>query len=72
MEEEKSDSNINSAFNPQLSSLSLDEKFNLCKSVGEEVLKEEWLMNLLKQKEEAKEFFTCYDGFEPSGRMHIA
>lgn len=48
MEEEKSDSNINSAFNPQLSSLSLEEKFNLCKSVGEEVLKEEWLMNLLK------------------------
>ena len=29
-------------------------------------------MDLLKRKEEAKEFFVCYDGFEPSGRMHIA
>lgn len=29
-------------------------------------------MDLLKRKEEAKEFFNCYDGFEPSGRMHIA
>ena len=70
IEEEKSD--INASFNPQHSTLSIDEKFNLCKSIGEEVLKEEWLLNLLKTKEEAKEFFTCYDGFEPSGRMHIA
>lgn len=70
IEEEKSD--INAAFNPQLSKLSLEEKFNLCKSVGEEVLKEEWLLNLIKTKGEANEFFTCYDGFEPSGRMHIA
>jgi tyrosyl-tRNA synthetase len=72
-EESKDDfSSINSAYNPQLSTLSVEEKFNLCKSVGEEVLKEEWLMALIKQRHEAKEFFTCYDGFEPSGRMHIA
>ena len=65
IEEEKSD--INASFNPQHSTLSIDDKFNLCKSIGEEVLKEEWLLNLIKTKEEAKEFFTCYDGFEPSG-----
>jgi len=47
--------------------LSLEERFNLVKSVGEEVVMEEWLMDLLKRKEESKEFFTCYDGFEPSG-----
>jgi tyrosyl-tRNA synthetase len=36
--------------------------------VGEEIIQEEELMNLLKVKSNP----TCYDGFEPSGRMHIA
>ena len=71
-EEMIEEDNINANFNPQHSSLTLQEKFDLCKSVGEEILKEEWLFELLKRKEEAKEFFVCYDGFEPSGRMHIA
>ena len=39
-------------------------------SVGEETLVPERLMELLK-KTEGKNF-NCYDGFEPSGRMHIA
>ena len=37
-------------------------------SVGEEVLVKEELLELLKNKQ----LFRCYDGFEPSGRMHIA
>lgn len=37
-------------------------------SVGEETLSEDRLLELLKKKEN----FICYDGFEPSGRMHIA
>ena len=37
-------------------------------SVGEEVLVKEELLELLK----TKQLFRCYDGFEPSGRMHIA
>jgi len=40
----------------------------LIKSVGEEVIQEEELLKLLKAKVNP----TCYDGFEPSGRMHIA
>jgi len=37
-------------------------------SVACEVQVEDQLYDLLKKDE----FFTCYDGFEPSGRMHIA
>ena len=60
--------NINEFFNPRKSDLSLDERYELCASVGEEVIKLEELRELL----ERKELFKCYDGFEPSGRMHIA
>ena len=59
---------INEHFNPKKSDLTLEEKFKLCKSIGEEVISEERLLELLKKKET----FNCYDGFEPSGRMHIA
>jgi len=60
--------NINEFFNPRKSDLSLEERYELCASVGEEVIKLEELKELL----ERKELFKCYDGFEPSGRMHIA
>lgn len=50
------------------STLSLEERFALCRSVGEECIQEEELMAVLK----AKAHPICYDGFEPSGRMHIA
>lgn len=58
---------------PSSSSLSspgmtLEEKFKIVRSVGEECIQEDELMNLLKNKAEP----ICYDGFEPSGRMHIA
>lgn len=48
--------------------LTLEEKYELCRSVGEECIAEEELLNLLKNKKE----IIAYDGFEPSGRMHIA
>ncbi len=46
----------------------LMEKVDLICSVGEEVIDRDNLINLLKHKKE----IVAYDGFEPSGRMHIA
>ena len=48
--------------------LSVDERLALIKQVGEEILEEEELRALLA----TKEHFVAYDGFEPSGRIHIA
>jgi len=53
---------------PQISGLPLEEKLRLCLSVGEECITEEELKTLLSKKEHP----ICYDGFEPSGRVHIA
>jgi len=50
------------------SSLTPDEKFELMRSVGEECIQDSELRNLLEKKPNP----ICYDGFEPSGRMHIA
>eukprot|EP00899_Mesostigma_viride_P012103 jgi/Mesvir1/20894/Mv07968-RA.1 len=47
--------------------LSVDERFSLVRSVGEECIQEEELRGLLERKEEP----ICYDGFEPCGRVHI-
>lgn len=52
----------------QPSLLSLEERFALIRSVGEECIQEDELRNLLEKKLNP----ICYDGFEPSGRMHIA
>jgi len=46
----------------------LDERFTLCRSIGEECIQDEELRRLLAKKPEP----VAYDGFEPSGRMHIA
>lgn len=48
--------------------MTLEERFASVDSVGEEVIQKEELRKLL----ETKAIFRCYDGFEPSGRMHIA
>jgi tyrosyl-tRNA synthetase len=48
--------------------LTLEEKFALCRSVGEECIQESELLRLLEKKPN----IVAYDGFEPSGRMHIA
>ena len=48
--------------------LTLQERFFLCRSIGEECIQEDELMHLLEKKPEP----CAYDGFEPSGRMHLA
>lgn len=48
--------------------MTLEEKFKIVRSVGEECVLEDELWNLLDKKPQP----VCYDGFEPSGRMHIA
>ncbi|XAR54370.1 Tyrosine--tRNA ligase [Bertholletia excelsa] len=50
------------------SEMSVEEKFRIIRSVGEECIQEDELTKLLEKKLEP----VCYDGFEPSGRMHIA
>ena len=46
----------------------MEEKINLIKSIGEEIIGGENLERLLTHKKNV----VAYDGFEPSGRMHIA
>jgi tyrosyl-tRNA synthetase len=48
--------------------LTAEEKFELVRSIGEECIQDSELRNLLAKKPNP----ICYDGFEPSGRMHIA
>ena len=48
--------------------MDINKRFKLIKDVGEEILTEENLKKLLSKKQE----FIAYDGFEPSGQMHIA
>jgi tyrosyl-tRNA synthetase len=54
---------------PAVNQAELDAKFKVIKSIGEECTKESDLIDLLKLKPDS---FRLYDGFEPSGRMHIA
>ncbi|KAF5772373.1 putative tyrosine--tRNA ligase [Helianthus annuus] len=48
--------------------MNMEEKFRIVRSVGEECIQEKELLNLLTKKPQP----ICYDGFEPSGIMHIA
>lgn len=48
--------------------MTTQEKINLIKQVGEEIVTEEELKKLLESGEQ----LVAYDGFEPSGQMHIA
>jgi tyrosyl-tRNA synthetase len=50
------------------SDLSNEERYRLCEMVGEEIIQKDELRKLI----ETRDHFRCYDGFEPSGRMHIA
>lgn len=45
-----------------------EQRFELISQVGEEIINEEELKELLNNKEQP----VAYDGFEPSGRIHIA
>lgn len=67
-EVEEIEEDINSGFSPVPSLLPLEDKFRICLSVGEECIQPDELRNLLDTKTHP----ICYDGFEPSGRMHIA
>lgn len=44
------------------------KRLQLIKEVGEEIVTEDELIELLKQKKK----FIAYDGFEPSGKVHLA
>jgi tyrosyl-tRNA synthetase len=48
--------------------MTIQDRLNLIKQVGEEIVTEEELKKLLESGEE----LIAYDGFEPSGQMHIA
>ncbi len=48
--------------------MNVKERFKLVKEVGEEILTEDELKSLLSKKNHP----VAYDGFEPSGRIHIA
>ena len=48
--------------------MEINERLELIKQVGEEIVLEEELIELLNKKKK----FIAYDGFEPSGRIHIA
>lgn len=48
--------------------MNVQAKFGLIKEVGEEVVTDEELLNVLKTKKKP----IAYDGFEPSGNIHIA
>ena len=61
-------SDINKDFNPVPSKLSLEERFKLIRSIGPECVQEDELLERLKEPR----LLRAYDGFEPSGRMHIA
>lgn len=48
--------------------MDIEEKIKLVKEVGEEIVNEEELRELFKTKKNP----VAYDGFEPSGKIHIA
>ncbi len=48
--------------------MNIDQKIDVIKSFAEEIITEEELKELLKTKKE----IIAYDGFEPSGNIHIA
>ncbi|CAL9030135.1 unnamed protein product [Prunus brigantina] len=56
-----------SSSNPTIQ-MSVEERYQILRSVAEECIQEDELRNLLAHKSEP----IAYDGFEPSGRMHIA
>jgi len=53
-------------------SLNLEEKISLLKEVGEEIIDLNELRELLQRKMKSNKEIYAYDGFEPSGNIHIA
>lgn len=52
--------------------LTLDDKIALLKEVGEEIIELDELKDMLQWKIDHHENLYAYDGFEPSGNIHIA
>ena len=48
--------------------MDIETRMNLIRQVGEEIITEQDLQNLLEEKKRP----VAYDGFEPSGHLHIA
>lgn len=65
---ENSQNTLNPLYRPIPSKLPYQTRLKKILSVGEECIKPQELETLLK----SNKFIYCYDGFEPSGRMHIA
>ena len=60
--------NLNPFYCPVPSKLTARERYEKIKAVGIDCVKEDELEALVQENK----FIYCYDGFEPSGRMHIA
>ncbi|MFX1268154.1 MAG: hypothetical protein ACFFAK_09360, partial [Promethearchaeota archaeon] len=52
--------------------LTLDEKIALLQEVGEEIINLDELREMIKWKNDNNQEIYAYDGFEPSGNIHIA
>ncbi|MEJ2251054.1 MAG: tyrosine--tRNA ligase [Candidatus Lokiarchaeota archaeon] len=52
--------------------LTIDDKISLLKEVGEEIIELDELRDMIKWKTEHGKEIIAYDGFEPSGNIHIA
>jgi len=52
--------------------LTLDEKIALLQEVGEEIINLDELREMVKYKNDHNQEIYAYDGFEPSGNIHIA
>ncbi|MHA1412216.1 MAG: tyrosine--tRNA ligase [Promethearchaeota archaeon] len=52
--------------------LSIEERMALLKEVGEEIIEEDELREMLEWKIDHGKSIYAYDGFEPSGNIHIA
>src|SRR3989339_1296375 len=48
--------------------MTTEERLDLIKQVGEEIIQEDELVKLMESGEQ----LIAYDGFEPSGQIHIA
>ncbi|MGQ4875096.1 MAG: tyrosine--tRNA ligase [Promethearchaeia archaeon] len=53
-------------------SLTLEEKISLLREVGEEIIEIDELKDMMQWKIEHGKEIIAYDGFEPSGNIHIA
>ena len=52
--------------------LSIDEKISILQEIGEEIVELNELKEMLQWKSDHKKEIIAYDGFEPSGNIHIA